>query len=201
MSLPSQGPVLDYASPAIRGPLRLTDKSIITFIPTPDGLDIVETLHGKGAALAAIIFTSGAVALLGTEVFAGIVAHDPASTWPWTGIFLYLAFAAMTILVILAVIHANWRSSLLSVTRQRLILDFKSPYRLTRRQWEPEQLKTVNVVQQLDPRTQRLIYEIQLEFWSCPMIRLFTGHDPSELHRIADTIRKHFAPVEPQSRG
>lgn len=191
MSEPSQGPVLDYASPLARGPLRLADRSILTFIPVSNGVNIVESLEGRGRAVAAIIFSSCAVILLGPVVFGEAFDHDISIA----GVLLYLGYAVMTVIVILAVINANWRTTILGVTREHLILDFKTPFRLARRQWNPEELKTVNVVQQLDPRTKRIAHEIQLEFYSHPLTRLFTGHDPPELHHIVDTVRQHFAPA------
>src|SRR5579863_1190824 len=112
MSQFPDGPILDYASPALKTPLRLTDQSILTVRETTGGVEIFETLAGKSGAIAAIIFSGGMVTLFGFGAF-NYDSHD--SNWVFFSPFriFYLIYLTVTLLLILAVIESNWRETIL----------------------------------------------------------------------------------------
>jgi hypothetical protein len=186
MSQIPDGPILDYASPMIRAPLRLAEKSIITFVPDPDGMRILESLAGKGRALFAIFFSAGSMTVLGCTI---------SGTGPgWTkAMAVYAVFAIGTLALIVALINSNWQETILKISGENLLLVFKTPFKSRRYQWTREQIREARIVQELDPPTQRIVLELQIEFFSQPVVRLFTGHDIPVLRSAAEHIRQYLA--------
>ena len=191
MSQFPEGPILDYASPAMKSPLRLADKSILTVHETTRGLDVLETLAGKTTAVGAIIFSGAMVTLFGiTAINTGVALLS--------GLMIfYLIYLSVTLLLIYAVIESNWRETILRAEDENLILIFKSPFTLRRHQWATEKVREVHVVQELDIKTRRIVHELQIELWTQQWVKLFTGHDPPELGDIAVRLRYHLSRAVP----
>jgi hypothetical protein len=189
MSQVPGGPILDYASPALKAPLRLTDLSILTVREITDGVEVLETLTGKGPAIAAMIFSGGTVTLFGYEVFTSAVpnAHPDFDTLQIS----YLIYLAVTLILIFAIIESNWRETILRVQAENLTLSFRSPFKLRQHQWTAEMVRSIHVVQAIDIKTQRLVHELQIELSSPQWVKLFTGHDAPELGNIAGQLRQY----------
>jgi len=197
MSQFPDGPILDYASPALKTPLRLADQSILTVREITGGVEIFETLAGKSGAIAAIIFSGGMVTLFG---FCTFNTYPPIQQEFFTPLrIFYLIYLAVTLLLIVAVIESNWRETILRVKAENLVLIFKSAFKLRRYEWTTEMVRHVHVVQEIDAKTQRIVYELQIEFWSHPMVKLFTGHDPPELNDLASRLRNHLCRAVPEA--
>jgi hypothetical protein len=197
MSQIPEGPILDYASPALKSPLRLTDLSILTVQPITDGIEVLETLTGKGAAIAAMIFSAGTVALFGFETFTSDApnAHVDFGTLQ----IFYLIYLAITLILMFAIIESNWRETILRVQRENLTLAFKSPFKLRQHRWTTEMVRQIHVVQAIDTKTERLVHELQIELSSSSLqwVKLFTGHDAPELGNIAGQLRAQVSRAVP----
>jgi hypothetical protein len=181
------GNILDYASPGLAGPLRLADRSILTFLPEPGGMHIVETLEGKTRAIAAICFSGISMLILGFT----ISASTPFLSRPWfTSMALWLLLAAGVAALILALIHSNWKATILKLRPEDLQLTFETPFKKRFYSWTWDQFRQAHVVQSLDSRTQRVIRELQVEIWTSPVLRLFIGHGLRELGAIVDELRR-----------
>jgi hypothetical protein len=187
MSQIPEGPILDYASPLIRAPLRLAEKSILTFFADADGLRIVESLAGKGRAIAAICFCGGSMIILGCTI--SDLAPLFSSVW-LESMATYSIFAFGTLALILTLINSNWRRTVLKIGAVYLTLVFESPLKNRVYQWTWDRFVGARILQELDPPTQRIVYEVQMEFSSHPLVRLFTGHDLPELGPVMERIRQ-----------
>jgi hypothetical protein len=184
-------PILDYASPMERSPLRMAVKSVIRIQSEGKGVGIYETLTGQTQALTAILFTSFTVSLLGIALLGNLR--------PWTisvfysgPLIVYFLTVCGTATLVLAVIHQNWRKTTLRVSPERVILIMSTPFRGTMREWPSVDVWHVHVVQSLDQRTQRLVYDLQVMMSSGVNFKLFGGHDPPELNVIAEAVRKYL---------
>jgi hypothetical protein len=184
------GPILDYASPMIHGPLRLARKSILTFVPDLDGMHIVESLEGKMRAVVAIVFSSSSMTLLGCKVS----SCQPVFNMGWmNAMAVYAVFAIVVLTLIIALINSNWQQTILKIEAEKLLLVFKGPFKNRLHRWTWDQIRRALIVQELDPRTYRIFYELRIEFWSHPLVRLFTGQNLSELGSIVEQISIHLS--------
>jgi hypothetical protein len=195
MSEIPEGPILDYASPTSRSPLRLAKRSIIYLYQGVDEVKVVERLAEQGKALTAIIFSGSMVVLLGytteqTERPERFIHYFS------EGFILYFIYAAATLALILAVIYVNWRSTILEVSRERVILRFESAFKNLMYQWPSSEVRNIHVVQELDQRTMRIIFELRIELAFHPMLRLFGGHEIQDLNAIAMAMREQLAAPE-----
>jgi hypothetical protein len=192
------GPILDYASPNSRTPLRLATRSVISILSTANEVIITESLDGHLSALAAILFTGSTVALLGTGVI-GETLH----LHNWSDLsdaalvlVLYFVYAAGTLALIVAVIHTNWRRTILQVSHECAVLIFKSPLKETVHKWPTENVRHVHVVQELDQRSQRIVFYLRIEVRDRPVAQLFSGHKIDELSEIARLIHEKLPTQE-----
>jgi hypothetical protein len=181
-------PVLDYASPNARSPLRMTNTSIIKVNELPDGTEIVEFLTEHGQAIGAIIFTTITMTILGNDVL---------SRHSWTQIFLgpclvYVLFALGVLTLILAVIQVNWRQTILHISHESLTLTFKSPFKKQTWRWPTADIQRAHVVEDNDPRAKSFICELRIETAAHGWLNLFGGHDPRELNQLAELISRHL---------
>ena len=180
--------ILDYASPMARSPLRLAVKSIIRIKAEGDSVAIIEMLTGQGQALAAIIFTGLTVSLLGFGLVGDVAPKTLVDIFNPV-LVIYFVVVCGTGALMLAVIHNNWRQTVLRVSRERVTLTLSSPFKMTTHEWPSADVRHVHVMQTLDKRTQRVIYDLQIEMGSGSMVQLFGGHDTPELSEIADAVR------------
>jgi hypothetical protein len=187
--------ILDYASPMAKTPLRLAVRSIIRMYAEPDGVSVYETLTGQGQALGAIIFSGCTVALLGSALYQTERPRAFADYFLDAWFVLYFLTVFATVALIFAVIHQNWRKTILRASAEQLTLVMESPFKSVVRRWPGADVRFVHVVQSLDPRTQRLVYHLQIEMSSGQRLQLFGGHEMAELAEIANAVRKCY-PVE-----
>jgi energy-converting hydrogenase Eha subunit A len=182
------GNILDYASPGMGGPLRLAKLSILTFLPEPNGMHIVETLTGKMQAIYAICFSAISMIILGLTTS----SINPRFSGSWfSAMFVWSIFAAGVAALIIALINSNWRATILKILPEHLQLTFQTPFKNRPYQWTWDQFRQVHVTQQLDQLTQRVVCELQIEIWTSPVVRLFNGHGLRELGLIAEEMRRH----------
>jgi hypothetical protein len=180
MTLPEHQPILDYASPGVKTPLKLAEGSIIRINDDGETVEIIETLAGKMTALSAILFTSCTATTMGIALL-GTVQQ----TSSWAPMVFFFGFVAVVVRLILAVIRANWRKTILRVKSSEATLRFTTPFNEQSRRWNSEEVEQYRVTQELDPATQRIVYEMQIAFWSRPLIKLFTGQSLRLLTEIA----------------
>ena len=192
------GPILDYASPISRTPLRLASRSVISILSTTKGTVITESLGGQMPALAAIIVTGSTVSLLGCGVL-GIVLHLHNWTEFYEALVVlipYFIFAGGTLALILAVIHTSWRRTILRVSPQGIVLVFHSPLKEKAYEWTGENVRHVHIVQELDRRRWEVAYHLQIDIGDRHTAQLFGGHGIEELSEIARLIRQKLAADE-----
>ena len=182
------GKILDYASPMMRRPLRLAEKSILTFLTDQDGMQIVETLEGKAKARYAIFFAAGAMAILGLTINGSYKMFS--ALW-MEAMGVYAAFVVGVVTLIIALISSNWQQTILTIGAEHLHLFFTTPFKNRLYKWTWDQVCQARVVQELDPPTQRIKCELQIDLWSHPLVRLFSGHDLRELGLVAEELHRH----------
>jgi hypothetical protein len=192
------GPILDYASPIARTPLRLASRSVISILASGNRAIITESLGGQSGAVAAILFTGLTVTLLGCGVLGSALhLHN------WTDFYvalvvliLYLIYAGGTLALILAVIHTSWRRTVLRVSPQQIVLTFHSPLKKKAYEWPSQSVQHVHVVQALNQRRYEIAYHLQIEIRNQQVAQLFGGHEISELSEIARLIREKLEAEE-----
>lgn len=188
--------ILDYASPMAKTPLRLATRNVITIVPTDDGFQIVETLAGQSQALAAILFSASMVALLGITITGGIHPSRLSDfLYAIPVLIFYLLYAGGTAALILAVIHTNWRRTILLVYPRETMLTFKSPLREKSYEWPSQDIRHILVTQELKGSGQ-IVHQLQFEIAHGQTAQLFGGHDADELVEIAQLIRKITTPAQ-----
>jgi len=181
-------PVLDYASPNARSPLRLTNTSIISVNERSDGTEIIESLTGHGEAIGAIAFTSITMTILGNDVLS-----NPAWSKNFLGpCIIYWLFALGILTLILAVIHVNWRQTILHISHETLTLTFKSPFKKQTWRWPTADIQRAYAVEEIVPKAKRFICELRIETAVHGSMNLFGGHEPRELNELADLIQRHL---------
>jgi hypothetical protein len=195
--------ILDYASPMARTPLRMAVRSIIRMYSRADGVEVFETLTGQVQALTAIVFTSCTITLLG---FALLGMERPQGFLDYFNPVLACYFVGLcgTAVLIVAVIHQNWRKTSLRMSAEDLTLSMETPFKSFVRKWPSTDVRFVHVMQSLNARTQRLVHDLQIEMSSGQRLQLFSGHEMPELAAIGVEIRRYI-PEEsdglPQARG
>jgi hypothetical protein len=183
--------ILDYASPMAKTPLRLASRSVISIIPTDDGVEITETLTGQSQALAAIIFSASMVVLMGCTAMARIHPRHWSDLLDAIPVLIfYVIYAGGTAALIVAVIHSSWRRTILTVSPEQTVLLFRSPLKEKSYAWLNKEIRHVLVTQELIQSTWQIVYKLQLEIADRQTAQLFGGHDADELAEIAKLIRK-----------
>jgi hypothetical protein len=181
-------PILDYAGPRPRGQrVRLPAKSILRWTWDRDGkrLDVVETLAGKSAALAALAFAGFVLVVLGfTTVTIFGKRYDPSAAIP--GAVWLLEFGLM-----LAVINNTWRRTELWATVDGIGLRFRAPLQPRREHWwARDQVGDVLVTRVVLGAYVEPLSELEVRVVDVPAARLFTGHAQGLLAEVATQVRK-----------
>ena len=192
-------PILDYAGPRPQGQrVRLPARSVLRTRPVVGGLDVVETLAGKGGAVGAMVFAVFVLCVLG----GGIIAHysNPmyrrSDNLPFS-IFLAVLWVTEAGLLV-AVANNTWRRTVLTVRDGGAALALASQLKTRRYEWPAEQVRSVEVVT-LKSEAETGPAELRITPWSGPCVILFSGHTGLELEPIAEAFRIERAGEGPEA--
>jgi len=190
--------ILDYASPRPQGRYRLPSVSRLDVQWNQEGLVVIETLIGKGRAIAAMVF--GLFTLFTLPFSVAMTVPSAAALWRdlqnpdarptlfWTAIMggLWLAIAVVLTLVF----NNTWRKTILEAQDGTLALTFQSPLGKRVHRWPFEKILELGVdrtleVQFIDPRL-----ELLLRAHGGQLIHLFADHKEAELETIAAGLKE-----------
>jgi len=192
--------ILDYASPRPRGRYRLPSVSRLDVQREWDSLVVIETLRGKGAAIAAMLI--GLVSLITlpcsfiNTTMPGIVrlwqdlSDDQSRARALLGMAIFLALWGSDAVLLVLVANNTWRKTVLEVRDGTLTLTLQSLFGRQVHNWPFEQILELGVdrtleLEFIDPRL-----ELVLRAHGGQLIHLFADHKEAELEPIAAGLKQ-----------
>jgi hypothetical protein len=186
-------PIIDYASPASRRSLRLPARSEIRWVDGPGRLTITQVLSGREGAIGALLLAGF------TFVLMTLLVHGMLQRWQRNigEIVMLSLFMSAELIVGALVVHSTWRTTVLTVTRQEMTLQFSAPFSGGQRFVFPsEQIAAVSVVDRPPMPREAVVAELEIRMWSIPPVQLFAGHPRATLMTIAREIGR-MQPMAP----
>jgi hypothetical protein len=192
---PSQvGPVLDYASPRVRGKIRLPSKSRVEMTLERDEVIVHEWLQAKIAPLIAITIAAFTLLILPATFIEQFFTYrrmylgDPVGT-ALTAAMVLGVFVSETVLMLL-VINNTWRRTTLEARRDSLLLQFTSPFKQQRYEWGASDVEDIRLEITTKESDLNRLGEIEIHIAAQPVAKLFTDHAALELEPIINALRR-----------
>jgi hypothetical protein len=178
----SHAPILDYASPRAKAPLRVGSRSTLRTSRGPHEFCIVESLDNQGEAIGAIVFSWLAMSPM-IFVACWMLARGEVSAAMFG--FILPAAGALTTW---GIVQQSWGRTILRVTRDEITLRFVTPLRkLREHRWPADRLLSLLVIQESEG-FEKNFAELELQFPS-QTVKLFSGHPWRELTQLEREIR------------
>jgi len=186
-------PILDYAGPRSHGKVRLPAKSVLRLQHHDDGVSVLETLSGKGEAVAGLAFAGFILLYLACLIVPGVIWAMHAQNHVMQRLGPYLLLAGVWVLeaaLSLVVIQRTWRRTALSVRDGRVVLEMSSPFGSRRWEWPCDAGAEIRVISTgVGPDSEPLA-EVQVRPAGEVTARLFTDHGERELTRVAGELSR-----------
>jgi hypothetical protein len=174
-------PILDYASPASQGKMRLPSNSVLDIQLLPDGIHVVERLYGKGGAVGGICFAIFVIVVLVITAFANSFSERGV-------IILLFTLAAIELVLMLLVINNTWRRTILSVNGPQLHLQFIAPLTGVREyRWTKDEIDRLAI--EIYGRD-RMADHLVIYLCTGQPVHLFIDHGLKELEIIRSAVEK-----------
>jgi hypothetical protein len=159
---------------------RLPANSILSVKVDRDEIVIRETLQGRSGAVRAIVFACFTIfAMVAASAFPkGYRKMEPVV------LIIVIGMVLSELTVMLLVIHQTWRTTLLTVRFEEMLLAFSSPLHRKNYRWTGSDIADILLIETANNQTRQALAELCITRSLGGEIHLFTDHPAKEIQSL-----------------